>query len=187
LRKGGWLGEELLRKKCFVAGWVQNLVSDPKVGCAESSWDIPYLLTPLKENTKAAINAAIILNAATLPVRFTHASAMVREDKQLPSPPPEDSKSPYGKSKHVKGSSSSSSLVKRLASSSSLTSNGQVKRTTYGSSTNGLKKVDPNDDLLILLLAQKAATDSQDCNILNPEEVEELKNVKPSFHPLHSH
>lgn len=111
---------------------------------------------------------------------------MVREDKQLPTPPPEDSKSPYGKSKHVKGSSSSSSssLVKRLASSSSLTSNGQVKRTTYGSSTNGLKKVDPNDDLLILLLAQKAATDSQDCNILNPEEVEELKNVKKAHPPF---
>jgi hypothetical protein len=115
----------------------------------------------------------------------TFTTAMVREDKQLPSPPPEDSKSPYGASKHVKSSSTSSnsSLVKRLASSSSLTSNGQVKRTTYGSTTNGLKKVDPNDDLLILLLAQKAATETQDSNILNPEEIDELKNVSPPKSP----
>lgn len=107
---------------------------------------------------------------------------MVRDNKQLPSPPPEDSKSStFTTSKHRKGSSSStssnSSLVKRLASSGSAASNGQVKRTTYGSTANGVKKVDPNDDLLILLLAQRALTDSQDCHILTSEEVDELKNV----------
>ena len=106
---------------------------------------------------------------------------MVRDDKQLPSPPPEEQKSPNTTSKHVKGASSgsSNSLVKRLASNSSVISSGQTKRTTYGSATNGVQKVDPKDDLLILLLAQKALTDSQDYRILSPEEVDELKNVLP--------
>lgn len=141
-----------------------------------------YWFTPSKKNKPRPRHVV----AVKVEVRLPSNPEMVREEKQLPSPPPEDAKSsPYATSKHAKGASSSgssngsSSLVKRLASSGSATSNGQVKRTTYGSTTNGLKKVDPNDDLLILLLAQRALADSQDCNILSSEEVDELKNVQP--------
>jgi hypothetical protein len=100
---------------------------------------------------------------------------MPREEKQLPSPPPEGMNP-----KHENGLSNGG-MVKRLASGSSLTSNGQGKRNTYGSgtgATNGLKEVDPNDDLFIRLLAQKALPESQHNQILNPEEVDDLKNVR---------
>ena len=107
-------------------------------------------------------------------------------DKQLPTPSPERFGSrPNGlgslsHAKHAKGSSSSGSLHKRLVSSSSNASMGQAKRTAYGSglgSPNGLKGIDVNDDLFIRLLAQRASTESQESHILNPEEVEDLKNV----------
>lgn len=103
---------------------------------------------------------------------------MPREEKQLPSPPPEGMNS-----KHRNGSSNGG-VVKRLASENSLTSNGQGKRNSYGSSTgatNGLKGVDPNDDLFIRLLAQKALPESQHNQILNPEEIDDLKYVR-SYH-----
>jgi len=106
---------------------------------------------------------------------------MPREDKQLPSPPPEAPQSKHPMSKHVKGSSSGSQS-KSLPSASSTVSNGQAKRTTFGSSTNGTKKIDPNDDLFIRLLAHKALTESNDTNILTPEEIDELKNVHPLIH-----
>jgi hypothetical protein len=114
---------------------------------------------------------------------------MSREDKQLPSPPPDGGTSKYGilanatRAKHGKGSSSGST-TKRLVSGSSSSSTGQAKRTEYGSGTNGLKRIDINDDLLIRLLAQKALTDSQHCHILNPEEIEDLKNVFTSIRVL---
>lgn len=110
---------------------------------------------------------------------------MVREN-QLPTPSPEGFGSrqiPHGsnsRAKHAKGTSSSGSIHKRLVSSSSNASIGQAKRTAYGSglgSTNGLKAIDINDDLFIRLLAQRASTESQENHILNPEEIEELKNV----------
>ena len=106
--------------------------------------------------------------------------AMIRE-KQLPTPSPEMLSSRYpglgngGRAKHVKGSSSGS-IGKRLASGSSHSSNGQTKRTAYGSGS-GLKNVDVNDDLLIRLFAQRALTEAQESHILNPEEIEDLKNV----------
>src|SRR5205814_2142704 len=81
------------------------------------------------------------------------------------------------KSKHVKGSSSGSLSKSLPSTSSSNLSTGQAKRTTFSSSTNGTKKIDTNDDLFIRLLAHKALTESHDKNILNPEEIDELKNV----------
>lgn len=100
---------------------------------------------------------------------------MPRGERQLPSPPPEGMNSKHG------NGLSNGGVVKRLASESSVTSNGQGKRNTYGSgtgATNGLKEVDPNDDLFIRLLAQKALPESQHNQILNPEEVDDLKNVR---------
>src|SRR5436305_15283177 len=98
---------------------------------------------------------------------------MAREDKQLPSPPPEAAQAKYSKSKHVKGSSSGSVTKSLPSTSSSNLSTGQAKRTTFSSSTNGTKKIDTNDDLFIRLLAHKALTESHDRNILNPEEIDE--------------
>lgn len=39
------------------------------------------------------------------------------------------------------------------------------------------KGVDVSDDLLIRLLAQRALSDTAENHILNPEEIEDLKNV----------
>lgn len=105
---------------------------------------------------------------------------MYRQDKQLPSPPPEALSSPpmssssYGSSRHMKDSSSSESIAK--TSTSSL-----VKRDTYGSATHTTPKtVDLNDDLLIRIMAQHALSDLPDNTaILHPDEVEDLKNVTP--------
>ena len=100
---------------------------------------------------------------------------MSRDDKQLPTPPPETGQSKYGildSSKHIEGASS------RLASGSSATSGSHAKRTAYGSGANMLRKLDTNDDLLIRLLAQKALTESQGYQVLTQEEIDDLKNVK---------
>lgn len=115
--------------------------------------------------------------------------AMARE-KQLPTPPPEGSKYPGlgvgnagTRTKHIKGSSSSGSISKRLASGSSHASSGAAKRTAYGSgSVTNMNKggVDLSDDLLIRLLAQRALSDTAESHILNPEEIEDLKNVSYS-------
>jgi len=99
------------------------------------------------------------------------------EDTQLPSPPPEadGSSSMYaGGSRHIKDSSSGS-----IAKTSSSTANSHVKRNTYGSTVNaGNKTVDPSDDLLIRIMAQRALIDLPDQNnIFHPDEVEDLKNV----------
>jgi hypothetical protein len=68
-------------------------------------------------------------------------------------------------------------LGRRNLSGSSTASTG-AKQTAYGSGTgNGLSKVDVNDDLSIRLLAQGAMSDVHESQILDLEEVEELKNV----------
>ena len=43
------------------------------------------------------------------------------------------------------------------------------------------KGVDVSDDLLIRLLAQRALSDTAENHILNPEEIEDLKNVSPTL------
>lgn len=93
---------------------------------------------------------------------------MPGEEKQLPSPLPEDMKSKHGLSKHMKDENN------RNQHSSSVI-NG--KRGPHSNSTNGDRGVDPNDDLFIRLLAQKALADSQNAHILDHDEVEDLKNV----------
>ena len=93
---------------------------------------------------------------------------MAGEEKPLPSPPPEDMKSRNGILKHIKGSNNGNQRPVSVI-------NG--KRGTYGSLTNGDRGVDPNDDLFIRLLAQKALADSQNTHILNHDDVEDLKNV----------
>jgi hypothetical protein len=101
---------------------------------------------------------------------------MVRE-KQLPTPPPEGRGPGLGhgsRVKHVKGSSSAS--AKRLVSGSSNESNGQIKRTAYGSeadSPNGMI----HDDLLIRLLAQRAMVGANENHVLSQDEIEDLGNV----------
>ena len=93
---------------------------------------------------------------------------MPGEEKTPPSPPPEDMKSRHGPSKRTKDSNNGTQ-------NSSTVING--KRGPYGNLTRGDRGVDPNDDLFIRLLAQKALTDSQNTHILNLDEVEDLKNV----------
>jgi hypothetical protein len=110
---------------------------------------------------------------------------MYRQDKQLPSPPPEAhsppkaSPSSYGGSRHMKDSSSSESIAKTSTSS-------HVKRNTYGSAVHtNPKTVDLNDDLLIRIMAQHALSDLPDnTTILHPDEVEDLKNVENPENPF---
>jgi len=99
---------------------------------------------------------------------------MYLEDKQLPSPPPEangNSSMYAGGSRHIKDGS--------IAKTSTSTASSHVKRNTYGSTVNaGNKTVDPNDDLLIRIMAQRALTDLPDHDsIFHPDDVEDLKNV----------
>jgi hypothetical protein len=104
---------------------------------------------------------------------------MHQEEKQLPSPPPEGLASKPGVL--INGNSG-----KRLVSAGHGTSNGHKNGPTHGNivdSANRFNKVDPSDDLFIRLLAQTAVMESQDSHILSPEEVDELKNVKPVSQP----
>jgi hypothetical protein len=109
---------------------------------------------------------------------------MYRQEKQIPSST--EGLVSNGVSKYNEGTNGGN-ISKRLASGSSKASNGQTKRNTYGSgngSTNGTKRVDPNDDLFIRLLAQRALTESNENHILNPEEIDDLKNVCQLQNPL---
>jgi len=105
-----------------------------------------------------------------------------RDNKQLPSPPPENGTSKYGvltnglRSKNT-ARPTTENEAKRLVSGSS-TSTSRGKRTTYPNDTpNGTKGVDINDDLLIRLLAQRACTEAEPNNVLTSEELDELKHV----------
>src|SRR5271168_1801210 len=107
---------------------------------------------------------------------------MSRENKQLPSPPPENGVSKYGVltngplSKNT-ARPSTENEGKRLVSGSS-TSTTRGKRTTYPNDTpNSTKGVDINDDLLIRLLAQRAWTEAEPNKVLTSEELDELKHV----------
>ena len=106
-------------------------------------------------------------------------------EKQLPTPPPDRRESTYSTNNGTRNNtshnkaSSQDSLNRRGMSGSSIASTG-AKRTAYGSgigASSGLKKVDVNDDLFIRLLAQNAMSEVQQSHILDPEEVEDLKNV----------
>ena len=103
---------------------------------------------------------------------------MLRDNKQLPSPPPENGMSKYGVlANGPRSKPSTASEGKRLVSGSS-TSTSRGKRTTYPNETpNGTKGVDINDDLLIRLLAQRAWTEAEPNNVLTSEELDELKHV----------
>jgi hypothetical protein len=100
---------------------------------------------------------------------------MVR-DKQLPTPPPEGRVSKYTAATRAKQAMESSSPAKRFVSASSSGSNGQSKRTVYGSevgSSNGVV----HDDLLIRLLAQRALMDASENHVLSQDEIDDLHNV----------
>src|ERR1700733_9508830 len=102
---------------------------------------------------------------------------MIR-DKQLSTPPPEKLSSKYtapgteSRAKHNKGASSAS--AKRFLSGSSHGSNGQFKRTAFGSEPSN---VIIHDDLLIRLLAQRALVDASENHVLSQEEIDDLRNV----------